>query len=359
MDFFSKNKPVLGVDLGTRTIKGVKLKKDKNGGLRLAGHFFQDLAHSSDQFPANSNRDESFKAAIEVHKLGSSPASTAVPDAEVLTFSFELPEMTAKEMEQAVPQEVAEQSQLPIEEYVCDYVSKQKESNQEIKAYCVKRELIVKQMDMLKSAGLKPKTIETEMMAITAMLEFNDYLNPEEVTLALDLGESRLTSGLIVDGELVLTKTESQSIGLVNRTLQQRFQISYDEAEKIKNQYDFIAVGGGESSEVSQLMDEVFTQLVKTIKDLIDFYRECPESFGRLDRILLVGGGTQIKNIAKIHETFFKIPTTVVNPFRNIEILSQDNPELNDEIVQLAPFMGTAVGLALIPFGAVKKGEQS
>jgi Tfp pilus assembly PilM family ATPase len=94
-------------------------------------------------------------------------------------------------------------------------------------------------------------------------------------------------------------------------------------------------------------MDEVFTDIFKSIKDAIDFYRECAESHGRIDRILLVGGGSQIKGIDKINQIFFRIPTTIVNPFRNIDVFSSVDDSEHEEIAKIGPHMATAVGLAL------------
>jgi type IV pilus assembly protein PilM len=351
LDLFGKNKPVLGVDIGSRTIKGVKLKKEKDGRIHLASHFFQDLAQTSDEFPARCNRDEAFKAAVEIQRLNSSQAASAVKDSEIMTFSFSLPHMTEKELAQAVPQEVAEQAQIQVDDYVFDFLSSRHETTEEIKAFCVKRDLVLEQMDAIKNAGLKPKSIEPEMMAILSMLEFNDYVSKEEVYVVIDLGESRINTALISDGNLVLTRAKGGAFGMINAVLHEMKSLNYDEAEQVKNEYDFLSVPEDQADPINQIMDELFTEIFKNIKEVLDFYRDCPESFGRIDKILLVGGATQVRSIDKIHEMFFKIPTTIVNPFRNIEILSTENSQQNEEIVHLAPYMGTAVGLAL---GGVK-----
>jgi type IV pilus assembly protein PilM len=356
LDFLWKSKPVLGVDIGSRTIKGVKLKKGKDGRLYLDGHFFQDLAQTSEEFPERCNREEAFKAAVEIQRLSSQPASTTVKDSDVISFSFSLPHMTEKELNEAVPQEVAEQAHIPIEEYICDYMSKKEETTEEIKAYCVKRDLIVQQMDTLKNAGLKPKAIEPEMMAVMSMLEFNDYIPKDQVVVVIDLGESRINTALISDGHLVITRTKDGAFGTINSVLFEMKSLSYDESEEIKNEYDFLSVPEDQSDPINQIMDEVFTDIFKNIKEILEFYKECPESFGRIDQILLMGGGSQIKNIDKIHEMFFKVPSVIVNPFRNIEILNSGQDQHNEEIVHLAPYMGTAVGLALSSFSELKKG---
>jgi Tfp pilus assembly PilM family ATPase len=205
-------------------------------------------------------------------------------------------------------------------------------------------------MKGLTNAGLKPSAIESELMAATAMLEFNGYLNPGEVSMVIDLGEGHVSSGLISDGALMLTRDHGASLGKINESLMNRFGFTYDEAETLKAGYDF-SQDPGETDE-NRVMDEEFTAVFKSIKAAIDFYRECPESYGRVDRIFLIGGGSQIRGIAKLHELVFKVPTLVANPFRNIDIFTRTDEQDHDEIVRITPYMATAVGLAL---GAISK----
>jgi len=347
MSWFKKD--ILGVDLGTRTLKGVKLKQDKKGRVSLSRHFFQDLAQISEDFPVRSNRDEALKAAIEIQRLGSSYAAGAIKDAEVMALSLELPKMSDKELQKAIPLEVAEVAGISIDDHSCDYlVAHGPMDNLEVmavKAYCVKKEVVLNQMRHLKDAGLKPNSIESEMMAITAMLEFNHYLDPKEVVMVLDLGEGHVTSGLIADGALAFTRNHETSFGKINQVLSNQIGLSYSAGETAKQGYDFLSAP--EETPVNRVMDEVFTEIFKGIKDAIDFYRECSESRGRIDRILLVGGGSQIKGIDKIHQIFFRIPTTLVNPFRNIDVFSSIDVSEHEEISKLGPYMATAVGLAL------------
>ena len=76
MSFFKK--PILGVDLGSRTIKGIRLKKSRTGKLVLAAHFFQDLSNTTKDFPENCNQEEALRAALEIQSLISSDAATTI-----------------------------------------------------------------------------------------------------------------------------------------------------------------------------------------------------------------------------------------------------------------------------------------
>lgn len=342
MSFFKK--VMLGIDLGTRTLKGVQLSKGRNGKVSLKKYFFQDLAQVTSDYPSTCNREEVLKASLETQDLLYSSTASAVKDAEVMTFNLELPVMSEKELNQVVPLEVGEQAQLNMEDYSCDYVV----YPNFVKAHCVKKSVVLEQMKILQEACLKPGLIESEMMAIHAMLEFNDYLEPNEVTVVFDVGDTHVSSGLISGGVLSLTRSQEVSFGRANMKLKDECYVSFAEAETIKQKYDYMLGPVTEKNEMASILDDAFTEVFKAIKTDLEYYHECSESMSRIDRVLLVGGGSQIRSAAKVIEDFLKVPAIVVNPFRNIDIFS--NPVASEEIATLAPYMATAVGLALASF---------
>ena len=347
MGLFKKD--ILGIDLGYRTLKGVQLKQDKKGRVSLQNHFFHDLALTSENFP-ECNRDEVFKAALETHGLQHAYSATAVKDSEVMSFTFSLPVMSDQELAQVVPQEIAEQAHIAIDDHSCDYLLTKDPSNPEattVKAYCVKRDLIVEQLKQLKDAGLKPQSVESEMLAIRSMLNFNGYIDLAEVCVIFDLGERHMVSGLIADGMLALTKTDETSFGSVNRILQNQFNLTYEEADRIKKDFDFMIGPETPASDLMEAVETAFAEVFKSIKQALEFYKECPESSSRIDKVFLIGGGSQIKSVVQIIEQFLKVPTQIVNPFRNIDIFTGFDEQSSKDIALLAPFMGTAVGLAL------------
>ena len=206
--------------------------------------------------------------------------------------------------------------------------------------------MIHEQIELLKKAGLKPRSIESEMMALTRMLRHNEYLYPEQVSVVIDLGESAISSGLIIDHELVLTRSKNISFSNVNQAIREQMGCNYEEAQMMIKAFDFLDNNEPKMG-VDQVLERSFALFFDAIKEQIEYYLECPESFGKIDQLLLVGGGTLLKNIESVHENYFKIPAKVVNPFRNIEVMNDRNPEWNEEMIRICPFMGVAVGLAL------------
>lgn len=345
---------LLGVDLGSRSVKGVKLKM-KAGRVRLVSHFFQDLAETTEDFPENINFDEALKAALQVRQLATSTVAAAIRDSAVSSFQFSMPKMKDKEMRLAVAHELAESAGTDAVSINYDYAlvppaAGTQSDTVEVRAYFAKKETVTERLDQLKRSGLKCKSIETELMAATAMLHFNGYIASEQTQVVIDLGESHIEMGLIIDGELRATKHSRIGLGMINKNLREALGMSYEEAEKKKATYSFSGTEptGETGAEANQILDNGMTEIFRVIKEGLDFFPEWPESYGKIDRILLIGGGSQIPDIDKVHELFFKIPTTIVNPFKNIDIFDGPNQVDNDEIAKFAPYMATAVGLALV-----------
>lgn len=344
---------VLGVDLGSRVVKGVKLKKMRDGRVGLENYFFQDLTDVMENVQDEKTRKEAIQALIEVRKLNQSESACTVQDREVMLLTLELPHMSEKELAEVVPAEAAEQGGLNESEYSFDFLMDQGVQNENgglvpVKTYCVRKELVLNRMKELKALGLKAKSIEPEMMAISSMLNFNEYLKSDEVSVVIDIGDTHISTALIVGGEVLHTRHHDIAFGQINQLLMDRFSMTFKDAEKAKIEFNFMSPPKDGNPEVNQLLDEQFTEIFKALKESIDFYKETPESYGRVDRVFLLGGGSQLESLAQGMETIFQISAVVVNPFRNIDIFQSKDASLSqEELARIAPYMGTAVGLAL------------
>jgi type IV pilus assembly protein PilM len=350
-------KPSIGVDLGTRTIKGVRLRKKRNQ-VYLDRYFFHDLAKTSKQFPGQADSIEPLKANIEINQLAKARAAVNLRDEDVFNFNLQLPRMKAAEMRCAVAHEIQENINIPVDELSFDYVIAERTGLQDehddtlpgenvrVKAYCTKREVIKERIRTLKACGLKPCAAESDVLAILAMLRFNDYISPQGNVAVFDLGESHITSALISDNELAFSKSSPIGCGDINRALSDSLLLDYREGEKIKLEHDLDQDAVDDASP-GKIVDEVYFRIFKEIKETLEYFKEHLNPECRIGRILLVGGGSRIRNIDKVFELFFKIPSTIVNPFRNIQIYETSTASQDERIGKLGAYMATAVGLAL------------
>lgn len=345
MNFLTKT--TLGVDVGSRSIKAVKLRK-KGSRILLDRYFFHDLAKTSSSFPDGVDTLEVLRAGVELNNFANASTSAGVKDIDVINFEFHLHKMKEKEMSLAVGSEISESLNQPIDHLTFDYryQDDQKQEQVTIQAYCVRREKVMATIDLLKSARLEPKAIEPNMLAIAEMLAFNGYTDTESRVVIIDLGESVLSVALLVGQNVQFTKAWSVSCGSINETLKQKLGWTYEASEKYKLQYD-LKTEGKTSGLEDLLVEEVYTQIFREIKESIEYFQLQLKGNGEIRKIYLVGGGSQIREIDKLHEMLFKIPTVVVNPLRNIDIYKDSESSSEENIGNLGPYMSVAVGLAL------------
>lgn len=344
MSFF-RNK-VAGMDLGTRTLKAIQLKK-KRGRVHLDRYFFLDRLLGTD--PAR-DVSETLKALVEINDLKGVPVSSALPDSSVYAFGLTLPAMPEDDLRLAVVNEVSTQLRRPEEELVIDFYVEGSDDGPDgkqlrIRAFCSEKGLVQTHMRTLSKAGVRPYSIESEMQAAVAALRFNEYLNEQTQACVISIGDSSTVICFIVDGEIAATHVEGVGLGEINRLLRERLGLSFEEAERRKLAYRFSDDPSTTTPE-QEIVEEVVFRIARSVKESLESFQEAHLGL-KLEEAFLIGGGSRFPKLDAVLKMFFGIPTTIPNPFKNIEIYTQ--PEIQNQIPigEIAAHMTTAVGLAL------------
>jgi type IV pilus assembly protein PilM len=337
----------IGIDLGSRTVKGVRLQKSGNQ-VSLVKFLFHDVGMSKTQFPKEKIEGNELKALMEVAGFAKHRVSTSLDDRDVETCEFVLPEMPVEELGAAVRHEAEQRIHFPVEEAFMDHVilERHKEEGQNvltIKAYVARRERIKQHLNFLKLAELKPHSLETGMLANVAMLDFNGYISDSDNYVVIDLGESKTSVALVMQKKLVFLNSLPIAGGMINRLLAEKKGLAYQDAEKVKIQY--AATHESDDPENAAIIDGVLLDLLNGVQHSIDYFKVYTKE-SPISRILLIGGTSQDPHVASALENICKIETQVPNPFKNIEIFKAGQ-EQGEQVAKLAPQLATAVGLAL------------
>jgi type IV pilus assembly protein PilM len=340
-------KPQVGLDLGNRTLKALKLKK-KGEKVFLEKHFFYDLAESNPKFPSVSNLEETLKGLVEVAGLKNQPVASCVDDSEISTFELSLPDMPASDLAEAVASEVEPRINFPLEDASIDHliVSRSKVDGEDmltVKVYCARKNEIKSFINILQAAQLQPQSIDVAMLANIEMLSFNDYLESDKFAMVLDMGETKTNAALVRGQKLIVTNTIPVALGSINRRLQEAMGVSYLDAEKLKLHASMRTAD--EESQANNIVDIVYLELFQQLQRSMEFFR-VSTSGQPISRILLIGGGSQYQAVRATIEATCGAETVSANPFRNIEIFAKGQAQ-SDKFGKIAAHMGTAVGLAL------------
>ena len=338
--------PNSALDIGTRTVKGVTLKKSGNKVI-LRDHLFVDLLKGRGYLPESQEAEQLVKAVLEASSWRSSWVGSVVQDNQFLTFELNLPKMPENEIRGAIENELEQKINFPLDKAIIEYVVLEdfprNNSPVNVIAYCIKKHLILDQIELLQHLKMRTSLILPEAMANLETIKFNGYLDLPGYSIVVDIGDSHTTTSLIWNQQLLMSNATGIGSGSVNQSLANTNNMTCEDADALKLAHTF-EEGTTSSTGIESEIDEAFSGILESIDKTIQYYRTCSKG-SAIQGILLSGGGSMKSGLDKIFQENFRIPTTVVNPLRKIEIYqSGDN---SDRVAKIAHHLGAAIGLAL------------
>lgn len=183
------------------------------------------------------------------------------------------------------------------------------------------------------SAGLRAEVVDMDAMAL-----LNAYASARgdvsEKTAIVNVGASVTSVNVSRDGAPFFVRDVPLGGWEITRSLMEKFDITYEEAERIK-----YSVGGyGKYDEAAGLVEKFVVRAAAEIKTVLD------EAGGAARRLVLCGGSARLPALADSLEEAAGVPVEVFNPFGGIAFSdSSFDPEY---LEYLGPKMAVAVGLA-------------
>ncbi len=260
-----------------------------------------------------------------------------------------LPAVGADKLLQMVRYEVEQNVPFPMEEIVWNHQFIGDDSTGEQCAMIVaaKIENVRAITDRVDEAGLEPEVVDVAPMAIYNCLRYN-YADLDGCTMVLDIG-ARSTNLIFIEDDKIYNRCIPVAGNAITQDLAKSFQIPFAEAEALKRERAFVALGGVYATEdetaerISKIVRNVVTRLHAEISRSINFYRSQQGGSAPV-RMFLTGGSAALPHL----DTFFKdklqVEVVYLNPFVNVGLGSRINREKAGED---AFVLAESVGLAL------------
>ena len=296
-------KPTFGLDIGYETLKVVQVK-GRNQGTRLLGA--SEMTIPAGMLNKGGVRDKKklAEAIIQAvgqakpHRISATIVSSALPESLVFTKSLDLPKMSPSDLNKNIPNQATEFFPIPPQDTYMDWqiVGQYPANNtMEVLVVAAPKVLVESLVETVKMAGLELMGLETKPSSLArALIAPSD----NEATIILDIGAK--ISGL--------TCFDQQTIKLTST----------------------VAVGG---DEIKTDFETATKALATEIMHLIKYYQNRIGQAQVFTKIVLAGGGANIKNIPETLTEETKIKTFVGTPWTNIKTYD--------------PRFATALGLAM------------
>lgn len=347
--FRSEDNSVLGIDIGSSSIKIVQLKKERERAvLTTYGEIaIGPYAKTSIGQVAKLPEDKVVEALEDVIKEANAKSKNAVvsiPLKASFVTIINLPFTPEKNISEVIQLEARRYIPVSVSEVVLDWWVLPEETREakEGQKQFVKILLVAIHKDILESyknvilkARLKEKAYEIESFSMV-----RSCLGKESMaTAVVDLGAST-TKLVIVDyGMIKASHSLSQGAQDITIAMSHSMNIDFSRAEELKREIGLSDLP--EHKEVVSVIEPTLDYIFSDVKALIkDFQKKNNRPVGK---VVLCGGGSLLRGIVDFTVKRFTIEVELADPFSKTE-----HPVfLASVLKEIGGSFSTAVGLAL------------
>jgi len=342
------SKTIVGLDIGSSSIKAVELKKAR-GGITVTHLGMEPLASDIvvDSMIVDSGSVASAITKIFLeNNIKSKAVATSVSGHSVIVKKIPMQTMTDAELSDVIQQEAAQHIPFDIADVNIDYQILSDETpgpQMDVLLVAVKKDKILNYTNVLSLAGKAPAVVDIDAFALQNCYEYNYEPAPGSTVALLNLGASVMNINIVKGSMPLFTRDVSVGGHQYTDSLQKELDLSFDDAESLK-----LGAKVGTVSEDAKLpiLQQVTEIIVLEIQKTFDFFRATAPG-EHIERIYLAGGSSKVPGLIEALRQEFSLPVEVLNPFQRIEPPMGPGAELIDKnAAQLA----VAVGLALRSF---------
>ncbi len=344
--FLPKKKDVLGLDIGSSSIKLVELTKTK-GGFKLENLGISPLppeAIVDGALMDSVTIIDAIRDLISTTKTKRKDVVTSVSGHSVIVKKITLPFMTEAELEESIQWEAERYIPFDINDVNIDFhmlgASPENPDLMDVVLVAAKKDIITDYQSVIVEAGLNPVIIDTDSFALENMLGINYDIDRDMIVAIANVGASITNINILKNNTSSFTRDIFKGGNQITEEIQRQLHIDYEEAERIK-------VGSrGESASqpaVQDVLRSASEALAVEIGNSLDFFQSTT-TYEKVSKLYLSGGGSKIKDFDMVLQEQIGIPVEVVNPFRKIEYTGRQFDM--EYLREIGPFMAVAVGLA-------------
>ncbi|MFC1590218.1 type IV pilus assembly protein PilM [Candidatus Omnitrophota bacterium] len=333
--FAKKPKIKIGLDIGSYSIKIVKLLEEK-GSYRLTG-----IGEIRPKETSEKGMAEAIKELAKKAKLATKGVCLSVSGTNVIVRFITIPKMKESDIRNALQFEAEKYIPFNIKDVLIEYQvlnSQDQGRKLDLVLACVKKDYVMKRISMAQSAELVAETVDVDSFALanSFMRNFPDKERSSAIAL-VNLGASA-TNVLIIDGNTLRFARDLQIGGkTIDEEISKNMNVALEEAEGLKLQPK------DRQAEVIDCVNNTLMNLFGEMRLSLGYF---DNQFGKaVSEIYLSGGAAKFPGVDKLFEENMGVKAEVWDPVKFLEV---DEKALDrKELARLGSSVAVAVGLAL------------
>src|SRR6266436_4691349 len=340
-------KSLVGVDIGSSSVKAVELQK-KGGNLQLTSLGYENLQPDTivdGQIMELNNVSDVISSIFNEHKIKTTQVAAGVSGHSVIVKNIVVPKMSEEELHESFSWHAEEHIPFDIADVNLDYhiTGNSNDALSVLMAAC-KSDKIANVKQAIQLAGKHPVIIDVDAFALQNCYEVNYQPAKGVVVALLNIGASTMNINILNGTRSVFARDASVGGSQYTSLLQKELGLSFEQAEGVKRGMPLPE--GIEARPIQPIIETVSDILALEIQKTMDFYRATvEEGETSIQKILLCGGGAKLPGLSDYLARRFEIPVEFFDPFRQIDVDARRfDPDYMREVVSE---MAVAVGLAL------------
>jgi type IV pilus assembly protein PilM len=342
--FFTKKKELIGIDVGSSSIKLVQLKEVK-GGYQLHNIGVWPLppeAIVDNTLMDSSSVAEGIRNLVKSLEVRVNEAASSVSGNSVIIRKITLPAMSLEELDEQIHWEAEQYIPFDINDVNIDFQLLEPDENDPSKMNILlvasKKDIINDYLSVFNETGMKLVVVDVDSFAVQNAFEMNYDVSPEEVCALINIGASIMNLNVVKAGISLFTRDVQMGGNLYTEEIQRQFSLNSDEAEKIKIVGDPVL-----ADRLTDVIAKVNETLALEIRRSLDFYNSNATE-GKISRVFLSGGVAKTFQLAESVGQRLALPVELLDPFAKIKW--SDKQFDPDYLHEIAPLMTVATGLA-------------
>ena len=338
---------VLGLDIGTSTIKIVQLAEKKGAAVletygEIAVGPYANAEIGQAVSPTPEKVSEALTDLMREANVTSRIGGVGVPLSASLISLITLPTKNEADLSAMIPIEARKYIPVPVSEVTLDWfiipdaestflsaAGRTKTPNStDVLLVAIHNAILSRFETITSGASLTPRFYEIEPFSMAR----SGYEHDTTPIMLIDLGASSTRVYVVEFGIIDVSHTINKGGQDITHSLAKSQGMTFTEAEKSKRE------NGLENTEVGKTtLDYIFSEARRIF---LTYQRKEGKV---ISNIVLIGGGAQLKGIEAIVKTHFDAPVSLASSFDHV----QAPAFISDVLHQAGPSFATAVGLAL------------
>jgi len=343
--FFGKKQSLIGLDIGSHTVKVAELESHPKHGHKLVNWGISaPLAEAivDGEIMDRQLVVDAISNLLESRAITTRNVVAAVSGRAVIVKKITMNKLSAEDAQQAVYWEAEQHVPYDINDVSLDFEilgpAPNDPKQMQVLLVAAKKDMVMAFSDLMREAGLNPLIVDVDSFAAQNALDANYEFGPEEVVATLNVGSEITNINITQSGVPYFTKDLQIGGSGFTEAVQRKFSLSQAEAAAATRGES------GASHDIVPVIEQACEGLATALERAQAYLRTAGEA-GAITRIMVCGGAALTPGVPEYLNRRFGVPAEIANPLARV----QYDPALfaGQDVNKVAPLLTVGIGLAL------------